>query len=66
MKIIFLDIDGVLNNQVDEERSVIKIDHPDDFISERCVTLLNELIENTGAKVVVSSTWRIGKTVEQL
>lgn len=66
LKVIFLDIDGVLNNQIGEEFSLEKVIHPDDLISKRCVILLNELIKNTGAKVVISSTWRIGKSVEQL
>lgn len=64
MKIIFLDIDGVMNNEIDYNEDEMKT--PDDMISRRCVENLNELIENTGAKVVISSTWRHGRTVEQL
>lgn len=58
-KIIFLDIDGVLNC---EEGFRTKIcTERDDYgmlffpPSER---LINKLIEETGAKVVISSTWR--------
>lgn len=32
----------------------------------RCVELLNSLIEQTDAKIVVSSSWRLGRTVDEL
>lgn len=65
MKIIFLDIDGVLNcwsrkiPRVKTERSI-------HFYSEELVANLNELIEKTDAEIVVSSTWRLGETVESM
>ncbi len=55
MKIIFLDIDGVLNNDHTKERFEHLV-----FISDDKVSLLKELIDNTGAKIVLSSTWRRG------
>ena len=36
------------------------------WFNPRCVELLNDLTDKTEAKIVVSSTWRLGKTVEQL
>jgi len=53
-KIIFLDVDGVLNRTID-------------FVPGRGTVVMNKglcdnlhrLVERTGAKVVVSSTWRI-------
>ncbi len=75
MKVIFLDIDGVLNyqlfwktmRQADRYKGTPK-DAPDGAhdICEEKVKLLNGLIERTGAKVVVSSTWRLGNDAEQL
>lgn len=67
MKIIFLDIDGVLNC-VSAYRSGEcqyqewiwedgRKDHYQRFCS-RSKDLLNKLIKETGAKIVVSSTWR--------
>lgn len=47
MKIIFLDIDDVLN---------IKWKPKWDKLA---VSNLNEIIKNTGAKIVITSTWRI-------
>jgi hypothetical protein len=81
MKIIFLDIDGVLNHQrFYKERfearkqdkldgNLVKksqIDREAEEIDPESVENLNELIENTGAKVVISSTWRLGTEIETL
>ena len=46
MKVIFLDIDGVLNTNSDRE------------ISNDKLKLLSELVSKTGAEVVLSSSWR--------
>lgn len=56
MKIIFLDIDGVLNNHSE----------PDKEISKRNIHNLNEIIKATEAKVVISSCWRFSFTKESL
>ncbi len=64
MKIIFLDIDGVLNHQEFYESDRWNKEMRD--IDPKSVEKLNSLIENTGADIVVSSAWRIGKTVKQL
>lgn len=80
MKILFLDIDGVLNSI----RSVIAFANPErgslsfsldprfdvQFTQEYfkldpiAVLLTKRVIEETGAKIVISSTWRIGSCVE--
>lgn len=60
MKVIFLDIDGVMNG------IEAKGQHPDarrglvSFLDPGPVELLNRIIAATGAVVVVSSTWRLG------
>jgi hypothetical protein len=76
MKIIFLDIDGVLNHEIwYRKRMEIKQgtdskDWSDQYpfyeFDPDSVKLLNLIIEKTGAKVVVSSSWRHGRTVGQL
>lgn len=64
MKIIFLDIDGVLNHEWFYKERFRKryeegaIGHPYSEIDPESVQNLNQLILNTGAKVVLSSTWR--------
>ncbi len=57
-KIIFLDIDGVLNSN----RSFIALKDCD--VSELdpiAVGMLQELVKRTNAEIVISSTWRLGK-----
>ena len=62
MKIIFLDIDGVLNSWDDYNdrcKNLKKEERPSfGDIEERPLMLLKELIEATNAKVVLSSSWR--------
>lgn len=64
MKIIFLDIDGVLNHErFYKERFEKRYDegaiaYPYSEIDPESVSNLNVLIKETGAKVVISSTWR--------
>lgn len=77
-KIIFLDIDGVLVNRnslkADHEyakthgghRPMEKFSaHYNSFDSE-CVQRLNQITDVTGAVFVISSTWRMGRTVSEL
>jgi hypothetical protein len=70
MKILFLDIDGVLNSWRWYKSLALKGRQPsmmpDDQIDPKAVTRLNKVIERTGAKVVVSSTWRLMRTVTEL
>lgn len=60
MKLIFLDIDGVLNTTQTQilagKRGGLIGMQPD------LVQRFNQLVERTGAKVVLSSTWRLSKT----
>ncbi len=63
-KIIFLDFDGVLNSQLWYIRT--KGNREIDDLDTEAIGFLNTLIKNTGAKVVVSSTWRLNKTVDEL
>lgn len=63
-KIIFLDIDGVLNSQLWYIRT--KGSRERDDLDNEAIGFLNDLIEKTGAKVVVTSTWRLGRTIDEL
>jgi hypothetical protein len=61
LKIIFLDIDGVLNNLKD-----MKSDEPQTDVwvrdyrkwNKEALEILNDIVEETGAKIVISSSWR--------
>eukprot|EP01084_Bolivina_argentea_P121910 216058_1 len=58
VKIIFLDVDGVLNSL--EYTPVQDIESPDDLyvIEEDKVKLLKQIVDKTNSKIVISSTWR--------
>lgn len=48
MKVIFLDVDGVMNSADNE------------WLDMKCVDNLHMIVEATDAKVVISSSWRSG------
>lgn len=54
MKVVFLDFDGVLNSAAYLRR------HPEAglCIDPSCMVLLKELIDATGAAIVLTSSWR--------
>lgn len=60
MKIIFLDVDGVLNTtkttEMFEEYT---------FVEDEKVQLLKQLVTRTGAEIVLSSSWRYGWWVKR-
>ena len=54
MKIIFLDIDGVLNSaKYDKKRTA-----DDGNIDTTRLPLLKHIVDSTKAKIVLTSTWR--------
>lgn len=61
-KVIFLDVDGVLNNldwakrMMDEEGVRV---FRENILEERALRLLKRLVDSTGARIVVSSSWRM-------
>lgn len=63
-KVIFLDVDGVLNNFYSRDLSWDYGVHPPGLLGKmftvdpRCVHLLRHLVETHDLKIVVSSTWR--------
>jgi hypothetical protein len=74
MKILFLDFDGVLNSEkyyagVIAELEAIPARHHswwEKHIDPRSVHRLNQIVWETGALVVVSSSWRLKGGVEYL
>ena len=57
-RVIFLDIDGVL-------APIRQWDHYGD-LDPACIQVLNEIVASADVDVVVSSTWRYGKTAAEL
>ena len=54
--VIFLDIDGVINNS--KTPTLQKGDNIFIMADPYCVFLINRLVDRTGCKVVLSSSWR--------
>lgn len=55
MKVIFLDVDGVLNNRYTAARS------PGGYrgVSDELIRNVRKIVEETGARIVLSSDWRL-------
>jgi hypothetical protein len=82
MKVIFLDHDGVIclsNNFGSRHKKQIKVrtkltqsvkdlpvDARFDNFDKKAIKVLNEILEQTGAEIVVSSDWRIWCSVEEM
>lgn len=67
MKVIFLDIDGVLNSgryiKTGKFRKGDSFqEHNISMIDPKTVKYLNQITDATGAKIVLSSSWRIYRT----
>lgn len=66
MRVVFLDIDGVLNSsewflrRKKEGREVA----PCKELDRSAVLLLNEIVSKTDAKIVISSSWRLAFDLE--
>lgn len=56
--IIFLDVDGVLNSKKFIKRQKYFNVGNNNFIDESRLPLLKSLVEQTGAQIVLSSSWR--------
>lgn len=63
MRVVFLDFDGVLNHGYDKVRGA-----PSgfDYSVPSCVLALNALTRAMDAKIVVSSSWRLQHTLDEL
>jgi hypothetical protein len=75
MKILFLDVDGVLNTQryiTRKDRQFIgrkhlaKLEWEVEQIDPARISMVNQIVQETGCKVVVSSTWRKLHSIEEL
>lgn len=60
-KFIFLDIDGVLNSS----RSCYAL-RSSKVLDPIAIHLLNELVDISKADIIISSTWRLGRTIDDL
>ena len=69
-KVIFLDIDGVLatHKQYSTKKSSPYYLYEYDVYpyDEKCVKILNEILEETDAEIILSSDWSLHYTLEQM
>lgn len=67
MKVIFLDVDGVLNSD-EYIKGTIKsnIQGIEKHVDVEKIKLLRQAIDQTNAKVVVTSSWRLTKMAQEL
>jgi len=69
MKILFLDLDGVVNSHDFWRKRGVRAPNMDWWMHQfdtELIGLVNIIVEKTGAKVVISSTWRILSTLPEL
>lgn len=77
MKLIFLDIDGVLNSStyffskeyLDEtehmsDAELMLLEHPSN-LDPTALKLINHIVNESGAQVVMSSSWRMKYSIEE-
>jgi hypothetical protein len=62
-RILFLDFDGVLNHtehfaSLPPDRTAADVDVDCESFDLACIARLNAIVDRTGCKVVISSTWR--------
>lgn len=62
MKVVFLDCDGVINNR----ESFIQQKNVSMIVDPLCIQRLNTIVKTTGARFVISSTWRCLMPLEEL
>lgn len=65
VRVVFLDFDGVLNSRRFFAQRP-QTTGADDALDEGAVARLNRIIERSGAKVVISSTWRITEPLPRI
>jgi len=54
VKVLFLDIDGVVNNKRTEKKSLRLM-----AIDPAMAALVQRIVQNTGCEIVLSSSWRL-------
>lgn len=66
-KILFLDVDGVLNNGEYYSSDRFKenqLPYPLNKFDPKCIERLNYILKSTNANIVVSSSWRFDKGLQ--
>lgn len=68
MKVIFIDVDGVCNNQrwLHDVYTSYGVDPQSSVFEQRAMFLLRQLVDWTGAKLVLCSSWRVSEFAREI
>lgn len=66
MRVIFLDFDGVMNNNKFLRSNPSAENASAQQVDPRAVALLDKLVKSTDAKIVISSTWRHSRKLSEI
>jgi len=66
MRVIFLDFDGVLNSYAPRPKVAPYVVNGLIGLYPEKIEILNKIIAETKASIVVSSAWRVGKSIDDL
>lgn len=69
MKVLFLDIDGVLNSDtfyLNRPKEIKHLPYPLSEFDPACVARLNRILDETKARLVISSSWRHGAFLNRI
>lgn len=69
MKVLFLDIDGVLNSDtfyLNRPKEIKHLPYPLSEFDPACITRLNRILDETKARLVISSSWRHGTFLDRI
>lgn len=62
IKVLFLDFDGVLTSEANTQRCVLEHRRENlfgiDWFDPDCISVLRKIVDETGAVIVISSSWR--------
>lgn len=71
MKLLFLDLDGVVNSvrfeiRRQEDKVLSELPYPLSEFDPICVNYVNEILDKTDAKLILSSDWRFTDGIENI
>lgn len=68
-KFLFLDIDGVLNHEdwhIYRIKHKLNLEYPFSDLDPYCIERINEILEKIGATLVISSSWKIDRNLDNI
>ena len=70
MKVLFLDVDGVLNHKLFYDNfdniQLVHNNYPYTEFDPTSISLLNKILSETNAKLVISSSWKVEENLNDI